>query len=351
MNTILTYLDIHWRDLHLDHLGSPGRLSCLMATPRFKTSSHVLFFVLAEGRSGPVLVAKVPRLAGDNSQLDREVRNLCQVQATRLGGYKSIPKVLVYEDYGGHRLLIETAVEGQPLKADFVRQNPDEAIRPVMDWIIDLHTASAKTNHLSPRWFNRVAEVPMAQIASTLNNSEETALIEKMRSLVEPLSFAEFPLVFQHGDFSSPNILIDANNQIGVVDWELAEPEGLPALDMFFFLNFVAFARHDAKNNSEYLQAFQEAFFGEDAWARPYLMQYCEGIGLNPEMLRPIFLLCWGYFVANLIIRLKDGVNSTVALTDDTITWLRQNRYYLLWEYALTHIEDFKIGEPAPIVE
>lgn len=339
MNTVLTYLKDHWQTLPLTRYGSPEKLTCVLVTPRFKTSSHILFFVLAEGRRDPLLVAKVPRLAGDNGQLDREVGNLRRVQALQPGGFDSIPRVLAYEDYGGHRLLIETAVEGQPLRPDYVRRHPENGIAAVTQWLIDFHRASARPVSEAADWFERLVALPLAQLAGVFpGNAPEQRWIEAMREAVAPLRETRFPLVFEHGDFSSPNILLGPEKAVGVVDWELAEAAGLPGSDMFFFLNFAAFSRNQARSNARYLAAFREAFFGASAWARPYLRDYCRGVELEPRLLPPLFLLCWGRYVANLVVRLQNSLNSEVNLAAESVTWLRENRYYLLWKYTLEHL-------------
>jgi len=36
-------------------------------------------------------------------------------------------------------------------------------------------------------------------------------------------------LVAEHGDLSHPNLIVDPNDELGVVDWELATTEGCQA--------------------------------------------------------------------------------------------------------------------------
>src|SRR5262249_5861925 len=64
MNMVLTYLEANRQRLDLARYGLPERLSSMMVTPRFRTSNHVVFLVLAPGRPEPLLVAKLPRLSG-----------------------------------------------------------------------------------------------------------------------------------------------------------------------------------------------------------------------------------------------------------------------------------------------
>ena len=55
MNTVLTFLKSHGERLDLGRYGTPDRLSCVILTPRFRASAHVVFLMLADGR--PIRVA------------------------------------------------------------------------------------------------------------------------------------------------------------------------------------------------------------------------------------------------------------------------------------------------------
>jgi thiamine kinase-like enzyme len=345
MNTVLRYLRKNWERLELDFFGSPEHLSCVLMTPRFKASSHVICFILNERYCDPILVAKVPRLAGDNGRLDCEVYNLQKLHSAQLRDYNSKPRVVAYEDWLGNRLLIETALEGQPMKPAFVRRHLKPSIEIVMDWLIELHQDTFQTNDETGNWFERLALEPLNHLElalSSVHSAEDWVL--KVRKLIEPLCFFNFPLVFEHGDLSSPNILINQNSKLGVVDWELAEPEGLPAVDLFFFLTYIAFAREKARTSHAYLAAFRKSFFGRSAWARPYVIRYCEKLELAPETVKPLFMLCWLRYVANLVVRLKNFDDSNAKLSEQTTAWLLLNRYYILFQYTIEHMNELYLN-------
>lgn len=345
MNLVLTFLTKNWQRLSLTHLGEPSRLSCVMMTPRFRASSHVICFVLAEGGVEPVLVVKLPRLPGDNTRLDREVANLYVANRARVKDDVSIPRVVAYEDYHDHRLLIETAVPGRPMSPAIVRQHPELCLEAALAWLLDLqHTAVRSASQEDSDWFERLVEQPLHQFKALLPPSaEEASLLDQTLAWVRPLRDHDMPLVMEHGDFSSPNILQDENGRLGVVDWELAEPQGVPASDLFFFLTYVAFARQGARKNSEYLKAFQQTFFGPQAWAWPYLARYCERLNLAPETVAPLFVLTWSRYTAGLVTRLHEFDETGRPLEQDTIKWLRANRYFLLWRYALENFGDLTL--------
>ncbi|MCG3119545.1 MAG: hypothetical protein ALAOOOJD_01975 [bacterium] len=340
MNLILTFLTKNWQRLELKRFGDPTHLSCVMMTPRFRASSHVICFILAAGKTEPIFVVKLPRLPGDNERLDREVSNLHAANHSRAQEDHSIPRIVAYEDYHAHRLLIETAVPGQPMSPAVVRRQPEGCVEAALAWLLDLQRAPANPAGQSRRdWFERLVEQPFQQFKNILPpNTDDERLLEQTLALLQPFRQQELPLVLEHGDFSSPNILQDEKGRVGVVDWELAEPEGLPVADLFFFLTYIAFARQNARKNAEYLKAFQQAFFGPQAWAWPYVRRYCERCKLSRELLAPLFVATWGRYVAGLLMRLQESNETGSAVGDETLKWLRSNRYYVLWRYAMEHV-------------
>ncbi|MGH7492826.1 MAG: aminoglycoside phosphotransferase family protein [bacterium] len=341
MNLVLTFLAKNRHRLDLARLGEPVRFSCVMMTPRFRASSHIICFVFAADRLQPIFVIKIPRLPGDNERLDREVANLHVANRARGNEEGSIPHVVAYEDYHHHRLLIETVVPGRPMSPAIVRQQPELCLSAGLSWLLEFHLATTSSTLKGyPDWFERLVEQPMQQLKVLLPPSaEEGHLVDQTLALLRPLANQDLPLVMTHGDFSSPNILQDEAGRIGVVDWELAEPQGLPAFDLFFFLTYVAFARQNAGKNADYLKAFQRAFFGPQAWARSYVARYRERLHLALESVAPLFVLTWGRYVAGLVERLHESRASDEVIDHNTLKWLRSNRYYVLWRYALENVK------------
>ncbi|MGH7597177.1 MAG: aminoglycoside phosphotransferase family protein, partial [bacterium] len=241
---------------------------------------------------------------------------------------------------------IETAVPGRPMSPAIVRRQPESCIEPALTWLLELQQATASSTPRDDRdWFERLVEQPLQQFKTLLPPSaEEASLVDQTLALMRPLRDHDMPLVMEHGDFSSPNILQDEKGRVGVVDWELAEPKGLPAADLFFFLTYIAFARQNARKSAEYLKAFQEAFLGSKAWACSYVMRYRERLNLAPEMLTPLFVVTWGRYVAGLVMRLQESNEASSMVGNETVKWLRSNRYYLLWRYAIENLKEIKLA-------
>jgi len=341
MNTVLTFLEANRQRLELDRYGAAGQLSCVVVTPRFRASSHVVFLVLAKGRPEPLLVAKLPRLAGAGASVEREVANLRAVQALRPGGFDSIPRVIAFEEYRGRPILVETALAGEPMDPATVRRNRSGCCDAVTGWLTEVQRPVAGRDEAGPGWFERLAEQPLRWFETAFPLlDEEARLLGRTWELAEPLRDAALPLVVEHGDLSNPNILLRKGGGLGVVDWELAEPHGLPTYDLFFFLTYAAFAQRNARTNGEYLAAFHAAFFGPAAWARPYVAAYVERLRVPADALTPLFVLCWARYIAGLLLRLGDADRPRGQFGPETADWLRANRYYALWRHTLAHIHE-----------
>jgi len=345
MNLVLNFLTKNWRRLALQRFGDPAQLSCVMMTPRFRASSHVICFILVEGRTEPTFVVKLPRLPGDHSRLDREVTNLNAANHNRAPDDISIPRVVAYEDYHQYRLLIETAVPGRTMSPAVVRRQPELCTETSIAWLTNLQLATMTRGANGNDWFERLIEKPFLQFKKILPAADEAArLIDETTAMMKPFRNHAIPLVMSHEDFSPPNILQTENDNVGVVDWELAEPQGLPASDLFFFLTYIAFARNDARKNEAYLKAFQQAFFNSNAWARPYVERYCERLKLSHEMLAPLFVSTWSRYVAGLIARLQESSEAGNMVGNETVQWLKTNRYYILWRYAIEHVKELRMA-------
>lgn len=340
-NTVLTFLEANRQRLDLEHFGATAPLSCVVITPRFRASSHVVFLVLPKGQPDPVLVAKVPRLVGASASIEREVANLRAVQALRAGGFDSIPRVIAFEEYCGRPILVETALVGRSMDPATVRHQRARCCDAVASWLTEVQQPASGPADADAGWFERLIAQPLRFFAESFPLSDTDAqLLERTWELIAPLRDSALPLVVEHGDLSNPNIMLMKNGDLGVVDWELADPYGLPTNDLFFFLTYATFAARNARSNNDYLAAFQSAFFGPAAWARPYILAYAERLQIAENQLTPLFVVCWARYIAGLLMRLGNATGPHGRFGVDTADWLRANRYYALWRYTVAHAND-----------
>jgi hypothetical protein len=329
----IRFLEANRERLGLARRSVGGPLSYLLVTPRFRASRHVVFLALERGGSEPVLVAKLPRLP-DATALAREAANL---RAAEAGGAPpaSIPRVVAFEACGAGAILVETALAGSALDAATVRRDFAPWGHAVADWLAGLGRSA-----LEPGWFERLVGAPLDALARLASLSpEEARAIEHTRALAGRLHGGPSPAVLEHGDLSPPNVLRLRDGGIGVLDWELADPHGLPACDLFFFLTWAAWARAGADSGEARSAAFERAFFGRDAWARPFVLAYARRLDLSPAALTPLFVLTWARTLARFVDRL-DG--SAGPFAQGSSEWLRQNRYYTAWRHSLSRADELR---------
>lgn len=340
MNPALTFLEQNWQRLSLERFGEP-QLSSVMLTPRFRASSNVVLLVFAGQAPDPALVIKMARLADDGSNLRREASNLDKLHLAREGGFDSVPRVIALEKHDGHSFLIETMLNGALVNPAFIRQRTDACTKWATDWLTDFNLATTSPSAQDRGWFDRLVAAPIDHLRNALPLSrEEDRLLSVSWELAAPLAAFDLPLVFEHGDLGDPNLLLLKDGSVGVVDWELAQPNSLPSLDLFFFLNYVAVARRGPNSPAEHLDAFKDAFFGPSAWAKPYLLQYTGTLDISQDCLTPLFILCWLRYLAKMTDRLCMGQSKVLPHQAETVTWLRENRYFRLWRYAVEHAAD-----------
>jgi len=345
MNTVLSFLHENRQRFALERYGAQGRLASLVITPRFQASSHVVFMIWGEGATAPVLVAKTPRLANATTSLQREVTNLRLVQARRPAGFASVPQVVAFEDYHAYPILVETALIGQPMDPAFTKRHRERCCQAVTTWLIELQQPTDDPGEREAAWFERLIDYPIEYFGKRLPvNANETELLQQTRALVAPLRTLQLPLTFEHGDLSYPNLMLLPNGEPGVIDWELADPHGLPACDLFLFLTYAAFATHNAGENGTYQAAFQSAFFDQAAWTKSYIRQYAAQLHLPEMALTPLFVMTWLRYIVSQLVRLDEGYQQPLAqvtpCAPETAQWLRKNRYYTLWEYAVNHAKE-----------
>jgi aminoglycoside phosphotransferase (APT) family kinase protein len=303
-SAILAFLHQHRERLGLDRHSSSRRLSFVVLTPRFRNSSHLIFLVVPAGGSEPVLVAKVARLPAPSSKSEGEAQRLRAIQSCAPGGFPSIPRLVAFEALGSHPMLLETALRGRAMDRSTVRADAPRCCEAALAWLIEVQGATRMAAGRAPGEIERLLEADLQRAEALLPG--ERKLIERTRQVVAPLARASLPLVLEHGDLSHPNLLVDAQGGLGVLDWEMAELRGLPATDLFFFLGYVAIARQQARTAAQICEVLDRAFWGGDRWARAYVGRYAEALGLPAAALTPLFVACWMRQVTGLAQRLGE---------------------------------------------
>jgi hypothetical protein len=336
VNLAEAYLAQNEGQLRLERFGRMEDWVSVQVTPRFRTSAHIVFLVIDRRTAVPRLVLKAARLQAGTASLLREAASLRAVQQARPQGFDSIPRLLACTTFNGTTILLETGLAGMPMTGAVVRRDFARCTNAIVTWIRELQAATSAVAPDDGRdAFVKYAAAPLEAVERVF--ADERELLARTRTVLEELQQRTLPRAFEHGDLSAPNLLLSASGELHVVDWELAAADGVPAVDLFFALNYLATARRHAPAEADRLAAFRQAFFGPAAWTTPSIRRYCLDLRLDLDVVPPLFVLCWVRYVARLAQRLcveQSGVHAGAARD-----WLRQNRYFALWRESIRNYD------------
>lgn len=338
MNDILNLVVKNWHRWSGQPPVTAADISCLLLTPRFETSRNVVYLFFSKQSESPVLVGKMPRLPGDDADLIKEKENLVSVHAATNGCLSSVPRAVAIEQCGGNTLFLQTGLSGALMNPACVRSRTRWCVDAATNWITSLHAATANSESV-PGFFEQEIERPIEMFRRFF---PLTAMQDRVMSMCEHALREHregFPSVFEHGDFSHPNIFVLQDGRIGVVDWELAKRFGLPAVDLFFLLSYVSSAISDSNTTEQHVSAFQRAFMEPSPWAQRYIGGYATVMQLLPDLLVPLFVLCWTRYVVNRAMRAAATSGSKLP-ANRVMDWIRSDRYYAYWRHAVDHIDD-----------
>jgi hypothetical protein len=283
---------------------TPDRLSWILATGG-RSSINKVVGIVSEGAEGvPRLAVKMPRVPGSVAALESEAAVLASVHAQRPGGISGAPRVLFYEAHDGFGWLGETYLEGVPLFRELRQGNYRDYALKATDWLVEL--AGRAERGATANWWDRRVERLLDVLDGASSQLLDGSLLQRTRELLAAVE--DLPIVCEHRDFSPWNVLVSPEGSLEVLDWESAELEGLPALDLIYFLTYLAFFHDGAMESGDYLESYRASLnpstFTGGVRAE-CLSRYANAVGLDPAVLRQLGLLTWLTHAGSACARLR----------------------------------------------
>ena len=268
--------------------------------PGSYSTKKLLLFLFPPGASEPDLVVKLVRDARFNARLESAWWALSALHVGPSEVHGLGPAPAFFGTHAGLALMGEAIVDGVSLKTLLSGRPDDPLIAAVVDRLVGLGLASASVSAVSPsevgadlrEMYERFAELyrPTPRERKVLTSAIDR--IAGLRRLGLP-----FPLVLQHGDAGTWNVVVGPDGQPVLIDWEAAVPHGMPLWDLLYFLRSAAVGIARRAGTNDPLVAFEEAYLvGETPLSRllaDATDRMCDGIGLERNMVEPIFYLCW----------------------------------------------------------
>ena len=259
-------------------------------------SRKVLFFLFEEASSSPEYIVKITRDSAFNARLENEYHALTLLRQKGLGGPETLPQPLFLDCHGGLAIVGETVIDGVPFRRRTTGTADDPYGRVAIEWLTDLSIATADSTIATTSkvaeelWqlFVRFLETYCLTLEQTVFLAEQIDIIRR--------HLGTFPLVFQHGDPGTWNLMVTSGGEVAFLDWEAAEPHGMPLWDLFYFLRSYCTWAARKQGTRDSLKGFAQHFLAESSLT-PLLIKairrYSRQIGLPPRLIEPLFYTCW----------------------------------------------------------
>jgi hypothetical protein len=221
---------------------------------------------------------------------------LTVLQERGIGDEGTVPRPLFAGRHADLAIVGQTAVEGVPFRRQMRAAADCPYASAVVDWLLELGTITAHTQPTDSPGIAARLEALLARFTELyrVDPVHSEFLADQVAAIAR--SEAGLPLVFQHGDPGPWNLLVTRDGRPAFLDWEAADPEGLPLWDIFHFLRSFGLAISRRAGRSDPIRSFTEQVLADSDLNRLIVQattRFCAATPLRPELVEPLFYLCW----------------------------------------------------------
>lgn len=280
----------------------PPSAPLLLLTGGHRSINKVVGLAFEAGAEKPTAAVKFARVAEAEPGLEREASVLRWLGEER-PALAGVPRLRGEGRRGGRFAVVEDTVEGESL-LDLLRpENFEEMTMRVTSVLSQLADASSQIHHTAiehplgagsqargPELVGRALERFEAEFGAVV----EPSAIDRARALLDGLG--DLPPTPEHRDCSPWNIVISPEGDPVLLDWESAEPDGLPGLDLVYFLANCAFVLDGAIESGRTRESYARLLDPTAPYGRisaKAIGDYTAALGIDPTDFRRLRLLCW----------------------------------------------------------
>jgi hypothetical protein len=317
----LGWLESHWPEWGLGP--EPSELSWLLLTGGPRSISKAVGLVFADGSRHPRLAIKMARVPEATAALAREAANVRAAQAW-LPDNPGLPRAVFEERPGEVLMLGETAITGLPLTSVLRPGNFRALASKGTDWLIRFAAPAAAIS--SPK---RISEPALEDFERSFGPLLRPSWLARTRQALDGLP--ELPVVFEQRDFSPWNVLLLGSGQLAVLDWESAEPNGLPLLDLIYFLSYLAMFRDGSLRSGRFLESYGRMLRPGSVTSAVFsecVTRYAQQVGIPEHSLPALRALAWIVHSRSDYRHLLADMGGSAPTTQA----LRKSTFLQLWE-------------------
>lgn len=269
----------------------PDRLSLLLLTGGPRAVSKAVLLVFAEPAGEPRIALKAPRVPAAVPGVRREAAVLAALGAGR-DGPPGIPRLLFEREAGGVPVIGESVITGRPLESLLTPRSFRSLSLEVTDWLAVL--AGRRAALPASAWREALVEPALARFEREFGAVADPGMLRDGAAIARAIG--DWPAVPEQRDFGPWNLLVTREGGLGVLDWESAVLEGLPALDLLYYLAYAGFQRDGAHRREARVLSYRRSLdpsTGIGAVRAECLARYLDALGLDAAGLAPLRVLLW----------------------------------------------------------
>lgn len=285
-----------------------GGYDWAMSAPGRYRSNKIVFFLFEPGADAPKLVVKLTRDPELNDRLEVEREALGHLRAAGMVPRSTIPEVAFSGAEAGRALLGLTAIEGKPFTAVTQASAGCPHVARAFSWLGDLgaSTAIAGSGAELAAHLGEILERFLGLY--DVGVGYRTMLEEQIRIIER--SSAPFPVIFQHGDPGAWNLLVAEDGAVAFLDWEAAEPRGVPLWDVFHLARSFAVVAGRRGGEGNALRAIERILLSPGAineMVADVIGGYRDRVRVPAELVEPLFHTSWMHRALKEATRLPKG--------------------------------------------
>lgn len=271
------------------------------------TLTDVIVLAVGPEGSAPAAIIKLPRSAAGAESLRQQATILGALRADeRLADWLTLtPELLASGQLDGQPYFVERALPGIEARLLLHDRAAEERLHhAAVQVVASLHRRTQTTIRVDAAALERWVERPAGALLRLAVNRpharrNEEALARLRAELGSFLAGRTLTVSWIHGDFWASNLLVRADGSVisGIVDWDRAAPQELPAFDILHLLiqrrKLLAGQREMGPAVSDLLRGA-----GWTTRERALLAESAAAPALEPEAGRALLLLYWLHYLA-----------------------------------------------------
>ena len=270
---------------------APEEITCSMETGGRRSVNKAVVLVFADAEERPRMAVKLARVPESEPGLEREARALRALPSGSPPGVQ-VPELIFHERLGGNLASGLSAVEGRPVSTVLDLGAYRGYAQRVTDFLV--HLVGEVDAAPRDEWRARLVEPVLSRFDAMFGPVLRPGELELARARLAALP--QLPPAFEQRDLSPWNVLVAPGGRLSILDWESAEPHGLPALDLVYFLTYGALFLEGTMDSGQETLTYSrmlDAASPAGEVHRDCVERYVEATGVDSAALPALRILLW----------------------------------------------------------